>query len=118
MTGKQIETREREIRDAIKARNNDEFMASSKYATEDEEKELQEIATRRMVNSIVCYGGLKVGEYDREHYFTREDKVLGKERVNQIIADQIEFFRNHAKVHSGVYTDSEGCSYNSIEWDC
>ena len=117
MTTKQIETREREINDAIKLRNGGTLAGYYAVTTTEERQELEELKARRMVNSIVTYGGLYVGEYDRARYFTSEDKILGKEKVDEIIADQIEFFRNHAKVHSGVYTDSEGCVYNSIEWN-
>lgn len=118
MTDKQIEKREHEIRNAIQLRIGGNWLDTLKNQTAEEEKELQELATRSMVNSCACYGGLKVSEYDREHYFTIGDKVLGKEKVNEIIADQIEFFRNHAKVLHDVYIDCYGCSYNSIQWDC
>lgn len=118
MTNKQIETREREIYDAIKLRNCGTLSGSYAVTTAEERQELEELNARRMVNSIVCYGGLYVCKYDRERYFTTEDKILGKEKVDEIIAEQIEFFRNHAKVHCNVFTDSEGCSYNSTEWDC
>ena len=119
MNDKNILTREREIKDAIKARNNGEFLGCLKYATEEERKELRELSVRKMVNSILCYGNASsgVGEYDRNRYFIEADKLLGKEKVNSIIDDQTKYFREHAKVLYGVYEDSEGCTYNSIEWN-
>lgn len=119
MNNKNILTRRREIEDAIKARNNGNFFSCLKYATEDERKELRELSVREMVNSILCYGNASsgVGEYDRNRYFIEADNLLGKEKVNSIIEDQTMYFREHAKVLFGVYEDSEGCTYNSIEWN-
>lgn len=34
--------------------------------------------------------------------------------VEDVWDDQVSYFRNHCKIQYGVYTDSEGCSYNSI----
>lgn len=119
MNDKNILTRRREIEDAIKARNNGKFLGCFKYATEEERKELRELSVREMVNSILCYGNASagVGEYHRNRYFIEADKLLGKEKVNTIINDQTKYFREHAKVLSGVYEDEEGCTYNSIEWN-
>ena len=119
MNCKNISSRKREIEDAIKARNNGEVLGCYKYATEDELKELEELSVREMVNSILCYGNASsgVGEYDRNRYFIEADKLLGKEKVNSIIDDQTKYFREHAKVLFGVYEDSEGYTYNSVEWN-
>lgn len=119
MNRESISSRKREIQDAIKARNNGKFLGCLKYATEDELKELRELSVREMVNSILCYGNASsgVGEYDRNRYFIEADKLLGKEKVNSIIDEQTKYFRKHAKVLFGVYEDSEGCTYNSIQWN-
>ena len=119
MNCENICSRKKEIYDAIKARNNGNFFSCLKYATEDELKELEELSVREMVNSILCYGNASsgVGEYDRNRYFIEADKLLGKEKVNTIIDDQTKYFREHAKVLYGVYEDSEGCTYNSTQWN-
>lgn len=119
MNSENISYREREIEGAIKARNNGEVLGCFKYATEDELKELEELSVREMVNSILCYGNASagVGEYERNRCFIEADKLLGKEKVNTIIDDQTKYFREHAKVLYGVYEDSEGCTYNSVEWN-
>ena len=105
MNCKNISSRKRQIEDAIKARNNGEVLVCLKYATEDELKELEELSVREMVNSILCYGNASagVGEYDRNRYFIKADKLLGKYKVNSIIDDQTKYFREHAKVLYGVY---------------
>lgn len=119
MNRENISYRKREIECAIKARNNGEVLGCLKYATEDELKELEELSVREMVNSILCYGNASagVGEYDRNRYFIKADKLLGKDKVNSIIDDQTKYFREHAKVLYGVYEDSEGCTYNSTQWN-
>ena len=119
MNSENISSRKREIEDAAIAKNNGEYWGHSKYMTEDERKELRELSVREMVNSILCYGNASygVGEYDRNRYFIEADKLLGKEKVNSIIDDQTKYFREHAKVLSGVYEDEEGCTYNSINWN-
>ena len=119
MNRESISSRRREIQDAIKARNNGKFLGCLKYATEDELKELRELSVREMVNSILCYGNASagVGEYHRNRFFIEADKLLGKRKVNTIIEDQTKYFREHAKVLSGVYEDEEGCTYNSTEWN-
>lgn len=119
MNNENILTRRREIKGAAIAKNNGEYLGHSKYMTEEERKELRELSVREMVNSILCYGNASsgVGEYDRNRYFIEADKLLGKEKVNSIIDDQTKYFREHAKVLYGVYEDSEGCTYNSVEWN-
>ena len=119
MNCENIISRKREIEDAAIAKNNGEYWGHSKYMTEDERKELMELSVREMVNSILCYGNASSGvcEYDRNRYFIEADKLLGKEKVNSIIEDQTMYFREHAKVLSGVHEDGEGCTYNSIEWN-
>lgn len=119
MNSENISYREREIEGAIKARNNGEVLGCLKYATENELKELEELSVRETVNSILCYGNASagVGEYHRNRCFIEADKLLGKEKVNTIIDDQTKYFIEHAKVLFGVYEDSEGCTYNSVEWN-
>ena len=119
MNRENILTRRREIKGTAIAKNNGEYLGHSKYMTEEERKELIELSVREMVNSILCYGNASsgVGEYDRNRYFIEADKLLGKEKVNSIIDEQTKYFRKHAKVLFGVYDDSEGCTYNSIQWN-
>ena len=119
MNRENIISRKREIEDAAIAKNNGEYFGFSKYLTEEERKELRELSVREMVNSILCYGNASsgVGEYDRNRYFIEADKLLGKEKVNSIINDQTKYFREHAKVIHSVGQDSEGCTYNSIQWN-
>ena len=107
MNNDNILARRREIKGAAIAKNNGEYLGHSKYMTEEERKELQELSVREMVNSILCYGNASsgVGEYDRNRYFIEADKLLGREKVNSIIDDQTKDIREHANVFYGVYVD-------------
>lgn len=78
-----------------------------------------EASLRSMVNSILCYGG-RVTEKERAELLGHTKdyyRGLTPEEASSIIDDQVVFFKEHAKVISDVYIDSEGCSYNSIHWN-
>jgi hypothetical protein len=67
---------------------------------------------RSMIMSCLIYG------YGRDYFYKnhaqRYEAVLGQERVEEIWEDQYDYFINHCKVNHNVYTDSEGCTYNSV----
>lgn len=91
----------------------------------DEQKHLaKELRCRTMINSIMIYGNInspyneKTGEFDyylRDYVNGSEFFHLGKERVLELVREQQEDFK-HAKVRRSVYTDGEGCTYNSCDW--
>ena len=75
-----------------------------------------------MVNSILAYSpylrSLPAEEVFEKYTTDREYlddyiKLFGKEKVIEIIAEQLADIET---VRCGVYTDGEGCSYNSIVW--
>ena len=87
---------------------------------------------RDMILSCLAYGTSKeefMEKYASEYLRKKEswiDPNTGKKithtdgfaktlsEVEAVWDDQATYFRNHCRVTSGVYTDSEGCSYNSI----
>lgn len=71
---------------------------------------IKEISCRKMIESILIYGGTNV-EYDP--YMKSHIEELGIERVRILIMEQKADFDN-AVIHKNVHTDSEGVSYNSI----
>lgn len=83
----------------------------SDYATwTDEQKRLDKrISCIEMINSCLIYG------YGLDYYLEDYKKQIGEEEVNQLIEEQKGYFHNHVNIHHGVYTDGDGCSYNSIE---
>lgn len=52
------------------------------------------------------------GEYNYADAYVRE---IGEENVRELYETRKEYFRHHVQVHTDVYTDSEGVSYNYME---
>ncbi len=67
---------------------------------------------RSMIMSCLIYGNGR--DYFMHNYAHHYIAVLGEERVEEIWADQENYFKNHCRVNYDVYTDSEGCTYNSV----
>lgn len=73
----------------------------------------EELNCRRMINSILCYSGSD--NIISNIYLKKYIDILGIKIVNQLIKEQLDDF-SRAIVKKDVYTDYEGCSYNSIIW--
>jgi len=83
-----------------------------------------ELSCREMINSIMIYGNINSPYNEKteklNYYLLKYAKDsgfygIGKERVLELIREQQADFAN-AKVNCGVYTDGEGCVYNSVSW--
>lgn len=79
-----------------------------------------EAQCRSMINSILAYGFDRDAEYvlSREensyhNYLKDYIEKLGREKVLQFIKEQIDDIK---EIRECVYTDNEGCTYNSIVW--
>lgn len=88
----------------------------------DEQKRLaEELSCREMINSCLTYGSIDDfwEEYEwrfgDKSYATPFVRILGIERVKEIVIEQEKDF-SKAKIIHNVYTDSEGVSYNSVLW--
>lgn len=122
MTSKQIENREAEITKRAVAANGGEYCGHGKFITPDEQKELDELRYRRMIICCVCYGEEYHIYSDRTKEWGRTGleygvEKFGEQRAMEIFRDQQQFMKEHATIQKGVYTDHEGCTYNSIAWD-
>ena len=91
---------------------------------EEQKRAYAELGCREMINSIMIYGNInspyneKTGKLDyylRDYARDSGYNGIGKERVLELIREQQADFAK-AKVNYGVYTDSEGCTYNSCTW--
>ena len=79
-----------------------------------QQKILQEsLSCRDMINSILCYHG--TNNIMDNPYLKKYMESLGTILVSLLVEEQIQDF-SKATVLQNVYTDSEGCSYNSIIW--
>lgn len=91
--------------------------------TEEDKTEMKELSFRSWVNSCLIYGcDWKLEAEELNSY----DSCIGKstltlyevelDRALEIVEEQKERFKA-AKVNHNVYTDSEGCTYNSVNWN-
>lgn len=110
MNDKQIESTKSEL---LKKHFNE--MSKDEYAL------YKEMCMRDMIISIYCYDGLQrleeCAEGDWDMYLLDYVTFFGDVRAKEILNDQTKYMVEHAKVHRNVYTDCEGCTYNSIEWN-
>ena len=123
MTRDQIEARQRELGRLWAERNGGEYCGCAKYITPEEHREYDELSLRQMIISDFCYGGAsccgvyddRTGRWDERYGLPYAEKI-GLERALEVFMEQRAFLQKHATVHDNVYTDHEGCSYNSISW--
>ena len=102
-------------------------IGSFKVMTEEQRKLYEELAWREYINSCLVYGQLHHAvthdnRLDRRIYEYGTDKTYGigewisESRAVEIAREQERDFNTKATVHRNVYTDYEGCSYNSVVW--
>lgn len=79
-----------------------------------EEKEVHKrISCIEMINSIIAYHGLEMDYILSNRYMADHLEELGLLTVMELAQAQID---EVAYIKHDVFTDSEGCSYNSIVW--
>ena len=101
-----------EIKDMLRSKNS---------LTETEKKLEIELELREMIMSCFTYGGdiytsvcmNMVSDYYHKPYANEYIDKLGEDRVREIYNEQKDFFENKCRVIHNVYTDYEGCTYNS-----
>ena len=86
-----------------------------------------ELAWREYINSCLAYGELhkaitSENRLSPDIYHRGTNKTYGigewfsEERAVEIAREQEVDFKAKATVHHNVYTDYEGCTYNSVTW--
>lgn len=80
----------------------------------------KELDCREMINCCLIYGSARYNFYDPAtkrfgQYAERYVKQLGEKAVARLYNEQAEDFAK-AIVHHGIFTDEEGCTYNSCTW--
>lgn len=80
--------------------------------TKEQEILHRELDCREMINSCLCYGTDFLNSIYKDRYIAE----LGVERVSQLYNEQKNDFEK-AIVYHDVFEDSEGVSYNSIQWN-
>lgn len=116
MNQKELEMKKKSLRDRMRAEGFGWQGSASYY------KEQAELSCIDMINSILCYdcAGWSNAEGVMEHeensyynYLADYVRKLGRKRVVELIEEQM---RSIASVKHGVFTDSEGCTYNELVW--
>ena len=81
-----------------------------------------ELSCREMINACLAYGSINdfwetfEWRFGDKSYAEPYVKHLGLRRVKELVAEQeVDFAK--AKLIRNVFTDDEGCSYNSIQWE-
>ena len=90
----------------------------------EDSKTFEELSCREMINSCLTYGSDPYRMsyqwwyghgYCERSYMSDYEETLGKKRVKELVDEQRKTFET-AIIHRGVYTDSEGVIYNSVEF--
>jgi hypothetical protein len=76
-----------------------------------------ELACRRMMNSFFAYGNSLTDEssWHFQRYLQEYVDRLGRKLFDQVRNEQMETYKK-CTISVGVFTDDEGCTYNSINW--
>lgn len=69
---------------------------------------------RDMIDSCYTYGGYTRDTWNFERYITPYREALGEDRFNQVYDEHVKNLQENFEIHHNVYTDSEGCTYNSL----
>ena len=72
-----------------------------------------ELSLKEMLISCFAYGGISKDSYHFEKYILPYQKRMSLKTFEDVYNEMLESF-NNAKIEHCVYTDGEGCTYNSI----
>lgn len=121
MTDKELEQKRKECRDKMATEGYG--WVDGKYIQPPASYKLvsEELQCVDMINSILAYGGfgltaeeiLQCQEQSYHNYLAQYVGLLGRRRVIELIQGQIDSI---ITIHSSVFTDDEGVTYNSIVW--
>lgn len=113
--------KEKELRQEMQA--NGYGWIDGKYIKPPEEYRLrsQELSCISMIDSILAYGGygftaeqvMKNEEKSHYNYLAEYVKLFGRDKVIALIQEQIDSIES---ISHCVFTDGEGCTYNSINY--
>lgn len=124
MTGPEIEKRKTELYSKYYGENSRTLDNLKMAWTKEDETEMEELSCRDMINSCLIYGSDPFHTttkhwcghgYCERSYMSDYEDVLGKKRVKVLVGEQRETISKSTIQHN-VYEDSEGCTYNSVDW--
>lgn len=78
-------------------------------------KKIEEIKyLKSMMDSCFTYGGLSEKHHNYHKYLLPYKEILGTKLFNKVYKDYKEDLEKNYIIEQNVYTDSEGCTYNSL----
>lgn len=122
MNDRQLDLKKKELREEMNSKGFGWINGTFHKPPQEYRLRQEELACIDMINSILCYNckgmtdAAKVLEHEeksRYNYLAGYVDVLGREKVVELIQEQINSI---ADTRDGVFTDSEGLSYSSIIW--
>lgn len=81
-----------------------------------ENKQTKIESLKSMMESCFTYGGLERNSWNFERYIKKYEKELGTDLFNKIYDEYSSILNDNCEVIHGVYTDSEGVTYNNLIW--
>ena len=115
------EQKKKELREEAEAKGYGYFGGNRVQPPEDYRLRSEELSCISMIDSILCYGGfgftaeqvMKHEEMSPYNYLAKYVELFGRDRVVELIQGQIDSIES---INHGVFTDGEGCTYNSINY--
>lgn len=115
------EQKEKELREEARVNGYGYFGGNRVQPPEEYRLRKEELSCISMIDSILAYGGfgftaeqvMKNQERAYHNYLEDYVKLFGREKVVALIQEQIDSI---ASISHGVFTDGEGCTYNSINY--
>lgn len=81
-----------------------------KSKTEYGTQEYEELKMKSMIVSCFCYDSMNIND----EYIVRSGYKLSTKVFKEVYEEQSEFLKKNYNIIRGVYTDFEGCTYNTI----
>jgi len=69
---------------------------------------------KEMIKSCFTYGGAERGTYNFNTYIEPYSSKLSVEEFNKVYEEYLNELKENFVVQHSVYSDGEGCSYNSL----
>ena len=73
-----------------------------------------EIKMKEMIDSCFTYGGYDKESHNFKRYIFPHTNNLPMVIFEEVYTEQVNFLEKNCIVDRGVYTDSEGCTYNKL----
>lgn len=116
------EQKKKELREEAEAKGYGYFGGFRVQPPEEYRLRKEELNCISMIDSILCYNCrgwqdaesvLKYEETSYHNYLADYVKLFGRDKVLELIQGQIDSIES---ISVGVFTDDEGCTYNSINY--